>query len=68
MGFELFQQFVPPGEKPLKRLDLRGPSFHRAEAAVLMRGLVEGRHIGARVLERLSGLTVEGNDYARQQD
>ena len=39
VGFELFQQFAAPGEKPLKRLDLRGPAFHRAKAPVLMRGL-----------------------------
>jgi hypothetical protein len=38
VGFELFQQFADPGEKPLKRLDLRGPGFHRAEAMVLMKG------------------------------
>jgi hypothetical protein len=48
--FELFQQFAASGEKPLKRLDIRGPALHRAEATVLMRGLAEVRHIGATVL------------------
>ena len=35
---ELFQQFVCRRRKPLKRLDARTSCFHRAKAAVLMRG------------------------------
>jgi hypothetical protein len=37
---ELFQQSAGRGEKPLKRLVLRGRGCHRAEATVLMRGPV----------------------------
>jgi hypothetical protein len=36
-GNQLFQQFVRPGEKPLKRLVVPGTALHRAKAPVLMR-------------------------------
>jgi hypothetical protein len=62
VGYELFQQFVALGEKPLKRLDLRSPAYHRAEATVLMRGLAEVLHIGAKVLEQLDELIAKRND------
>ena len=35
---ELFQQFIPHAEKPLKPLVNRSSGPHRAKAAVLMRG------------------------------
>ena len=63
MTVELFQQFPALGEKPLKRLGLSGPAFHRAEASVLMRGLAEVRLIGLRVLKRQNELTAECNDW-----
>jgi hypothetical protein len=46
----------------LKRLDLRSPAYHRAEATVLMRWLAEVRQIEPVMLERLSELTAERND------
>ena len=60
---ELFQQSPALGEKPLKRLGLPGPAFHRAKASVLIRGLAEVRLIGIKVLGRLNKLTAECNDW-----
>jgi len=43
VGDKLFQQFARLAGKPLKRLGSRCGAYHRAEATVLMKGLIDLR-------------------------